>query len=463
MAFSRKMICWIIASLFFIEFLDETIIGTAIPRMAIALQASPLALKAAIISYLISLAIVVPTSAWFSECFGTRRMMLIAVAIFMLGSMGCALSNNLYELIVARIVQGIGGALIGPMGRMVMLHVFKKHEIVQAMNYVVIPSLLGSLLGPVLGGLIVTYFPWQFIFLINIPICVVGAFFITQYIPNIIADKKRSFDLTGFILLGVGLGGSSYAMESFGYHFMSYQLTWLLLFISLLSLLLCVNHTKHKKDPIIYFPLFKVMSFRIAFIATFFSRLSVASVPFLTPLLYQIKFGWSPLRSGLLIAPLAMGAMLTKLYSHVVLQRLGMKKTLVINATLLALSTMLFGVIEKTTSIIFIAMLSFITGGFLSLYYTSCNSTAYSELTEKTKMQGISLYSIVQRISTSYGVGITALVIETFLGTIHLTSSSPISAFHWTFFIIGLIGLLVPLLFLTLPGNVGSQIIYEED
>lgn len=458
MEVNKKIIPWIIASVFFIEILDQTIISTAIPRMSLSLNVSPLLLKAAIISYLISLAVVIPISGWLSERFGSQKIMLISVLIFMAGSIFCALSSNLEELVLARVFQGIGGALMVPIGRMVMLHVFEKHEIIHAMNYVIIPGLIGSLTGPVLGGIIVTYFAWQWIFLINIPICLIGLLYIKKYIPNFLGEEHKRFDWIGFVLLAYGLGGSSYAMEGYGQHFMTALQAALLFLSSVISILICISYTKKKTHAVVDFSLFKIQSFNISFIASFFTRVSYTCIVFLMPMLYQIKFGWLPLYSGLLMVPFVIGSMVSKYFSHWVLAKVGVKRTLVIDSALLSLSIMAYALINQQTPVIFIILLSFIAGNFLSIFFSSCNAVAYSDLDGDNKVRGISIYSTVQRVSASYGVGLTAFCIEYFLGSTLITKNSPISAFHLTFICIGAIGLLSPILFMTLSKNVGASL-----
>lgn len=455
---NKRIIPWIVASLFFIEVLDETIISTSIPKMAVSLGVNPISLKAAIISYLVSLAIIIPISGWFAARFGTRRIILIAVSIFLLGSICCGLSANLDWLILSRILQGMGGAFIAPIGRMVMLHTYEKHELVKAMNFVIIPGLVGSLSGPVLGGLIVTFFSWRYIFFINVPVCLAALFFIAKYMPDYKnTDHKKQFDWLGFVLLGTGLGGGSFVMEGFGEHFLSSSVTFMLLAVFVLCVVGCYVFSRHKTHPVINFKLFRLHSFGVAASATLFIRISIACAFFLLPLMYQIIFGWTPLLSGLMVTPLIIGSMTMKVFVQRVLKRYGMRRVLIIDSLLIVLSVMGYACVTRQTSLIFIIALSFLLGAFMSTFFTACNATAYSELNTSTKMEGISIYSTIQRVSVCIGIGVTALVLQQFLDGSMLDKLSQPAVFHHTFIVVACVGLIAPLLFLTYPADIGAE------
>ena len=455
---NKKIIPWIVAGAFFMEVMDETIIGTAVPKIAHSLHVNPISLKAAIISYLISLAVLIPASGWFAEKFGTRRVLAVALGIFTGASLLCGLSQTLHQLILARVLQGFGGALMTPVGRIIMLRTFEKSELVQAMNYVIIPSLLGSLSGPLLSGIIVTYFSWRWIFFINIPAGILAVIMVLRLIPNYISDDVAKFDVTGFVLLGFGLGGASYAMEGFGQHNLSLLTSGILLLVCMLSVYACYLYSRARKNPIIHFPVFKLLTFRMAFIANFLMRVGISSISFLLPLLYQVSFGWLPVYSGLLMLPFMLGGAISKFFSHRTLKRFGMKRVLVVNSSLLGLSVMSFALVTANMPVIFIILMSFINGCFTTMFFSSVNPTAYSELDKNITAKAISIYGTVQRVSFSFGIGITAFLLEVFLKTPTLTHASNISAYHLTFIIMGLITLLSIPLFMVLPHDVAENV-----
>lgn len=454
----KKIIPWLMASVFFVEVLDESIISTSIPRMAASLNVNPLSLKAAIISYLISLAILIPASGWVASRFGVRRVLTIALLIFLCGSVLCGLSVNLDMLILSRVLQGLGGAMMTPLARMIMLHVFKKNELVRAMNFVIIPGLVGGLSGPVVGGVIVTYFSWRMIFFINIPFCLIAAALVAYFVPDIKTEKVDSFDWFGFVFLGLGLGGITYAMEGLGQHFLPMWVSLLICLASLLSLFLCYRYVRGKGNGIINVALFKIQTFRVSFIAGILNRLSITCVFFLLPLMYQINFGWLPVWSGLMMTPIIFGSISAKVVSHHILRLLGVKRLLIIDSLVMGLIIMSFSLVSHAVPVIFIIMLSFVLGASMSLFFTAGNGMAYSELENENKIQGVSIFSTVQRVTTGLGVGVTALVLTGFLKGYDLTHASPLSAFHGTFVLMGAICLLSPLLFLTLPANVASAL-----
>jgi EmrB/QacA subfamily drug resistance transporter len=452
----KRIIPWLMASVFFIEVLDESIISTSIPRMAASLHLNPLALKAAIISYLISLAVLIPTSGWIAGRFGVRRVLTTAVGIFMLGSLCCGLSSNLDELVLSRVLQGIGGAMMTPLGRMTMLHTFKKHELVRAMNFVIIPGLVGGMSGPVVGGLIVTYFSWRMIFFINIPFCLIAMLMVSRYVPDIKIKQSPAFDWVGFVLLGCGLGGITYAMEGLGQHFLPLWISLSICAVSLFSIFICYRYSLDRPHSIIEVTLFKIQTFRIAFITGVLNRLSITCVFFLLPLLYQINFGWLPVWSGLMMTPIIIGSISAKSISHHVLNTLGVRRLLLIDSIIMGLIIMSNAFIDVTTPASLMVMLNFALGASMSLFFTAGNGMAYAELEQMQKMQGVSIFSTIQRVTTGLGVGVTALVLTIFLSGDMLTNSSPVSAFHYTFLVMGIFCFISVGFFFLLPHNAGA-------
>jgi len=319
---------WIAAMAFFMQALDATILNTALPAIAHSLNRSPLAMQSAIISYTLTVAMLIPVSGWLADRFGTRRVFMVAVSLFTLGSLACALSNSLLELVVFRVIQGIGGAMMMPVARLALLRAYPRSELLPVLNFVTMPGLVGPILGPVLGGVLVTWATWHWIFLINIPIGVAGLIYARKYMPNFTTPRRR-FDMTGFLLFGLSLVLFSSGVELFGEKIVS---TWLALAIVALSLLLLTAYIFHARchpTPLIALPMFRTRTFSVGIAGNLATRLGTGCVPFLMPLMLQVGFGYPAIIAGCMMAPTAVGSIIAKSTVTQVLNWLGYRKTLV--------------------------------------------------------------------------------------------------------------------------------------
>ncbi|HVY58450.1 MAG TPA: MFS transporter, partial [Xanthobacteraceae bacterium] len=327
-----RLVPLIVAVSLFMENLDSTVIATSLPAIAVDLNTNPLALKLAVTSYLLSLAIFIPASGWTADRFGPRTVFRAAIGVFVLGSIGCALANSLTWFVAARIVQGMGGAMMSPVGRLVLVRTVSKRELVNAMAWVTMPALIGPILGPPLGGFITTYATWHWIFLINVPIGLLGIFLVTRYIEDVRAEMQPPFDTAGFVLAGLGAAGLMFGLSVAGLEFLPSGVVALLIVGGAAFTIGYVAHARRAAAPILDLSLFSVPTFRAGVLGGFLFRLGIGALPFLLPLLLQLGFKLSPFQSGLITFVSALGSMMMKTSIAGILRRFGFRAVLVVNA-----------------------------------------------------------------------------------------------------------------------------------
>jgi len=396
------------------ESLDITILNTAVPTIANALGVAPLGLKSALTSYTLSLAVFIPLSGWLADRFGTRSIFTSAIGLFTLGSLLCGLSPNLPCLVAARILQGVGGAMMMPVGRIAIVRTFPKEEIIRAMSFVLVPGLIGPLIGPLIGGLIVGLFHWRVIFLVNVPIGLVGLWVAHRQMPDY-QSERRPLDLVGFVLFGAGIATLSYVLELFGHHSLdSAHVAWLIA-LSLALLSGYVWHATHTMHPILQLRLFRLRTFRVSVAGGFVSRLGIGGMPFLLPLFYQVGLGKTPINAALLIMPQSLASMTTKLFVQPVLARIGFQRLLRINTIFIGLMQMSFATISSATPGWLIVIQAFVYGLLTSLQFTSINTLQFADLDAATTSMGSSLGSVFQQLALSFGVAIASIVTALFI------------------------------------------------
>jgi EmrB/QacA subfamily drug resistance transporter len=456
---TRKYLPWLVAVALFMENLDATIVNTAVPTMATNLGVAPLSLKSVLTSYTLALAVLIPVSGWMADRFGTRRIFKLAVILFMLGSLFCGLAPNVPLLVGARILQGIGGAMMTPVGRLALLRAFPRSELLRTMNYVIIPALLGPLLGPFAGGLIVHWLSWRMIFFVNIPLALAGLWMIRRYMPDFRDDEVAPLDRTGFVLFGAGIALFSYVLEIFGEHRLATGPIVFLLALSLLLLAAYGWHAQRDDAPLLDLELFRLRTFRLSVIGGFVTRIGFGGMPFLLPLLYQIGLGYPAWKAGLLTMPQALAAMGMKLVSRPVLARFGHRTILIGNTVLLGLTTMTFTQIGPGAPDWAILALSFAQGFFASLQFTSMNSLVYADISDRDASKAGSIASTAQQLSLSFGVAFGSLLAGWFLG--HVNQSDPtqtIPALHKAFLTLGGITIVSSLTFWGLHAGDGNNV-----
>ena len=456
---AKRLLPWLVAVGFFMEALDTTILNTAVPAIAEALKVPPLSMKAVLASYTLSLAVFIPISGWMANRFGTRRVFASAIGIFTLGSLLCGISSDIHWLVAFRILQGCGGAMMIPVGRLTMVRTFAKSELVRAMSFVSIPGLIGPMVGPLLGGVIVRYFHWSVIFFVNVPIGLVGLVMVYRHLPNYRARQNFPLDLVGLILFGSGICLLSYVLEVFGEHTLSGREIAGLLGISCALLGAYGLHSQRKLHPLLRLGLLKIRTFRVSVTGNLFTRLGIGGLPFLLPLLYQVGLGFTAIQSGLLIMPQALAAMSLKLTLPGILQKFGYRRVLVSNTVMLGVMLMLFSLIDVGTPVWRIALLAFIYGFFTSTQYTSMNTLVYADVNAEQASSASTIASTVQQLAVSFGVAAASLAAALFIPTRH-GSGAPemIHGVHLALRLLGVLTLATTVVFRELRQNDGDAV-----
>jgi EmrB/QacA subfamily drug resistance transporter len=458
-ATGKRLLPWLVAVGFFMESLDTTILNTAVPAIAHALNVPPLSMKAVLASYTLSLAVFIPISGWMANRFGTRRVFASAIGIFTLGSFLCGLSNNIHLLVACRILQGCGGAMMLPVGRITMVRSFAKSELINAMSFVAIPGLVGPMLGPVIGGAIIGYFHWSVIFFVNIPIGLVGLYMVYRHLPNYREKRNFPLDIIGLVLFGSGIALLSYVLEVFGETTLSGREMLGLLAISAALLAAYGLHTKRTAHPLLRLKLLVIRTFRVAVSGNLFTRLGIGGIPFLLPLLYQVGLGFSPIQSGLLIMPQAFAAMSLKLTMPLILKKFGYRTVLVANTLMLGVMIMLFATINLETPVWLIVMMAFIYGFLTSLQYTSMNTLAYADVGEHEASGASTIASTVQQLAVSFGIATASLAAALFIpDRLHATAPQMIHGVHLALLCLAVLTIASTIVFVRLKPQDGAAV-----
>jgi EmrB/QacA subfamily drug resistance transporter len=450
---------WVVATALFMEQLDATIVNTAIPSIAADLHVTPLSLKSVVTAYILSLAVGIPISGWIADRFGTRRVFGIAIAIFTIASVLCGLSLNPTMMTAARLLQGVGGAMMMPVGRLSIIRTFPKSELLGAMNFVIIPALIGPLLGPTLGGLIVHWISWRAIFFVNVPVGLIALFLVWKYMPDYKGTERRPLDVVGMILFSCGTALLSWLLEVFGEHTLEPMTALLMLAVSVSLLAAYGWHSSSIEYPLLRLALFKIRTFRTAVLGGFATRLGVGGLPFLLPLMYQVGLGLPAWKSGLLMMPTALAAMGMKLISPRLLARFGYRQVLIVNTVCIGITIGLFSIVKAGTPLTMIVMLSLMQGFFNSLQFSSMNTLAYADVAQADSSMASTISSSFQQLSMSFGLAAGSLVAGYFLGAVPQTNQGMVtSALHSAFVALSVVTILSSLAFWTLKRNDGESI-----
>jgi EmrB/QacA subfamily drug resistance transporter len=425
---------WVVAVALFMEQLDTTIVNTAVPAMAQSLQVTPLSLKAVVASYILSLAVCIPVSGWMADRYGTRRVFSIAIGLFTFSSILCGLALNAPMLVAARILQGVGAAMMMPVGRLAIIRTFPKSELLQAMNFVIIPALIGPLLGPTVGGLIVHWVSWRFIFFVNVPMGLLALWLAHRHMPDYRGDVTRPLDVVGLVLFGSGTALLSWLLEIFGEHRIDATSAAVLLLLCVSLLAAYLWHARETPHPLLRLRLFRVRTFRVSVMGGFVTRLGVGGMPFLLPLLYQLGLGMPAWQSGLLMMPAAAAAMCMKLIAPRVLARFGYRRILIVNTVMIGLTISLFSLVSPATPIALIVLLGLSMGFFNSLQFTSMNSMAYADIDTPDSSMASTIASSLQQMSMSFGLAFGSLIAGWYLGDLPQTDRVAVTtALHHAF------------------------------
>jgi EmrB/QacA subfamily drug resistance transporter len=462
-ASSKRLLPWLIAVAFFMESLDTTILNTAVPTIAAALHVAPLSMKSVLASYTLSLAVFIPISGWMADRFGTRRVFACAIGIFTLGSFLCGMSSNIHVLVACRILQGCGGSMMVPVGRLTLVRTFAKSELVRAMSFVSIPALIAPMLGPIAGGLIVGYLDWRLIFFVNIPIGLIGLYMVYLHLPDYREEHTDPLDVAGLILFGSGVGLLSYVLEVFGEHTLNAGEILGLLAVSIILLAGYGFHATRTAHPMLHLALFRIRTFRAAVSGSFVTRLGIGGIPFLFPLLYQVGLGFTPIQSGLFMMPQAIAAMSLKPAMPGILERFGYRAVLVSNTLIMGLQVLVFATIGKGTPAWLIVAELFFFGFFTSLQYTSMNTLVYADVSEQQASSASSIASTMQQMAISFGVASASLVTAFFIPDRHTSNPAQfIHGVHRAFFVLGGMTILSTIVFRELKRGDGDAVSQEK-
>ena len=453
----QRLIPLIVATALFMENMDSTVIATSLPAIAADIGTSPLTLKLAITSYLLSLAVFIPASGWTADRFGARIVFALAVAVFMVGSIGCAVSGSVTNFVFARILQGMGGAMMTPVGRLVLLRSIDKSALVNAMTWVTVPALIGPVIGPPLGGFITTYFSWHWIFLINIPIGLVGIVMALKFIDPIKSIDPEPFDLYGLVLAGVGLAGIAFGLSVAGLNLLPWSVVVSLVAIGSISMTLYVLHARRTGSPVLDFSMLRLPTLRAAIIGGFMFRLGIGAMPFLLPLLMQVGFGLSPFKSGLVTFASAIGAMGMKTLAARIIRTFGFRNLMTINAVVSSLFLAACALFTVNTPLLLIMIILVVGGFFRSLEFTAINTVAYAEVEPARMSRATTLVSVNQQLAISAGVAVGAFSVESTLWWRHATELSA-NDFAPAFLVVSIISAFSSWFFWQMPDDAGHEI-----
>ena len=402
----------IVATALFMEQLDGTILATALPVMAADLHEDPVALKLALTSYFLSLAVFIPLSGWVADKFGARHVFRSAIVVFTLGSILCGFSNSLLTIIIARSIQGMGGAMMTPVGRLVLVRTAPRHELVRAMAWLAMPALIGPIVGPPLGGFLATYFDWRYIFWINAPIGLLGVILSSFFIPQIKELDVRPLDIKGAILSALGLSCLVFGFTIAGRGFAPPLIDALIILTGFFACCAYIRHAHETPHPILDLKLLATPTFHAAIYGGFLFRIGVGATPFLIPLLLQKGFNLSASQSGMITFVGAIGAMVMKTTAQPILNRFGFRRVLIFNALLSSIFILASAFYTSTTPHLLIMLIILIGGFFRSLEFTSLNALAFADITQKDMSNATSFTAVGQQLSLATGVAISAAVLE---------------------------------------------------
>ncbi|MBY4951678.1 multidrug transporter subunit MdtD [Pantoea sp. DY-17] len=448
---------WIVAFGFFMQALDTTIVNTAIPSMARDLNVSPLNMHSVIVSYVLTVAITLPISGWLADRFGVRNIFFCAIVLFSIGSLLCAFSATLDELIMARVVQGIGGAMMVPVGRLTVMKIVPREQYMSAMTFVTTPGQIGPLLGPALGGILVQYASWHWIFLINIPVGIIGAIATLTLMPNYTMQTRR-FDFLGFVLLAVGMATLTLALDGQRSAGGSPLLLGLLILVGVFSLLFYLMHGRNNDNALFSLKLFDNRIYSIGLIGSFTGRIGSGMLPFMTPIFLQVGLGYSPFHAGLMMIPMVLGNMGTKRVVVRIVNLFGYRNALVGATLALALVVLLFPLVALLGWIWLLPMVLLLQGMVNAIRFSSMNTLTLKELPDDLASSGNSLLSMIMQLSMSIGVTVAGLLLGAFGHGVVTDSAAAHQTFIYTYLCMALVIALPALVFWRVPKDVSKNV-----
>ena len=449
----------IVACALFMENLDGTVITTAIPSMAVSFGTSPIRLSIGVTAYMLSLAVFVPVSGWVADRFGARNVFQSAICVFTLGSILCGLCNGVTEFAAARVIQGIGGAMMVPVGRLIMIRSVDKSELVRAMAYLTVPALIGPVLGPPVGGFITTYVSWRWIFFLNVPIGILGLVLVALLIENYRASETWPLDWLGFLLTGASLTCLMYDIDLIGHAGAGSKSVWILLGIAIASGAAAIRHARRHPHPLIDLSLLRIPTYALTNGGGSIFRMCAGALPFLLPVMLQVAFGMSAFASGLLTFASALGAFTMKMSTRPILRHFGFRAVLTWNGAISAVSLLVCSLFTVSTPTILIFIPLLVGGFFRSLQYTSLNTLAFADISDPKLSGATSISSMMQQLSNGMGIAVGAVLLHGLLAWRGAAAGDLSAAdLRYTFAIVGALSLISILFFRQLALDAGAEV-----
>jgi EmrB/QacA subfamily drug resistance transporter len=441
----------------FMQTLDATILNTALPSIAKELGQSPLMMQSIIVSYTVTLALFIPISGWLSSKYGTKNVFILAVILFTLGSLCCAMANTLLMLNIARILQGIGGAMMVPVARLAVLYAYPKELLLKVLNLVTVPGLIGPVIGPSLGGLMVDYLSWHWIFLINIPIGIIGVIVGLKVMPNF-KQAYKPFDNIGFVYFSSGIMLLTLFLELSSMKVLEWYYLFALMLIAIIMVSVYVNHAFKINNPLLDLKLFAIRTFKVGMFGSLFTRLGIGGVPMLLPLLFQVGLGFSPTIAGMMLLPSAIATILTKSFVVPLVRKFGYKNILITNTVLLAISIGLLAIPGPGISLYYYVPVLLLYGAANSIQLSSMNTLAISDLSNQTAGDGNSMLSVMQQLSITVGVSFSGFLLTLVASTSAIPEGNSSLTFRIVFIVLSIVTLFSTLLFFKLKSNDGDAV-----
>jgi EmrB/QacA subfamily drug resistance transporter len=442
----------IVAMAFLMEQLDSTIITTAVPDIGRSFDVTPVEMSLAVAAYVLSVAIFIPVSGWFADRFGARRVFVLALAIFTLGSVLCGLAQDFTMLVAMRVLQGLGGAMMTPVGRLILLRSFPRSELMTAMTYMTLPAIMGPVIGPLLGGVLTTYLSWRWIFYVNVPFGLIGILLALRFVKNAPEVTVAKFDVAGFLMVGGGLGLLQFGLENVSRPVLPPYAVAMTVASAIALLVAFVLYARRARAPALDLSLFRTSSFRVGTLAGGLCRIGMNGVPFLLPLMLQVGFGLSPIASGSITFIGSVGAVLIRGLLAPMVRRRGFRIVLVGSAIAGSLALAGFSLLGPDTPHAVILLWVFVFGLTRSAQFMTSNTLSYSEMPDSHLSRATSLGGVLQQLSVSFGISVSAVLLA--LVSLHTDALTP-ARFHEVFLLTAIIPLLSVPGFLTLSATTG--------
>ena len=446
----------ILAVALFMENMDSTVIATSLPAIAADIGTSPIALKLALTSYFVSLAIFIPISGWMADRYGSTTIFRIAIAVFVVGSIACAFSNSLETFVVSRFLQGLGGSMMTPVARLVLLRSTPRNELVNAMAWLTVPALIGPLTGPPIGGFLTTYLTWHWIFWINVPIGILGILLATRFLPRSELRSDRPVDMAGFVLTSIAFAGIIFGLSVISLPAIPIGWGFSAVALGAAAALIYYRHAKRSAHPLLDLRLFENRYFRTAMIGGLFFRIGIGAFPFLMPLMLQLTFGLTPFESGLTTFVAAFGAIISKFFAERVYARFGFPRTLMFTSLIGCVFLAINGFFTPATNHYLLMFALFIGGLMRSFFFTGVNVFGYADLDDTQASQGTAIAAVTQQISVALGVAVAGGILEA--ATMIRGGPLDLADFHIAWFIVAGIAVFSTFAFMRLPPDAGANV-----